>query len=347
MIIIFQMLFKEDYQIACIASKKLINIKFNDFNSPNYNGKFIFYFWFYGKQVEIVIDDRLPTIDNQLILSKSKTYNEFWCSLYEKAYAKFYGSYNILECGYFDDAVVDCTGGISYNLYSDINTNKDEIFKTLLSINSEKIISGCNFNNSFNTHNCSNDINIERTGIISNHIYSILGTVFLDNLLLIKFRNPWGRDGEWLGDWSDKSHLWLNIQEDTKSKLLIDKNDGEFWMCFEDFISIWRTIYICDLGQENYEKIEIHGKWTSYKNSGGNLGLNSFNNNPQYILKTNGQETQVFISLLQKYKRSYHQYHCVSQNFHIFELNNEIYKKLSYLEILSLKEETHRRISQK
>ena len=40
--------------------------------------------------MDIVVDDRLPCIfDDQLIFLKSKDPNEFWCALFEKAYAKY------------------------------------------------------------------------------------------------------------------------------------------------------------------------------------------------------------------------------------------------------------------
>lgn len=53
----------------------------------------IFRFWVYGRWVEVVIDDKLPTtIDEnntiQMIYSKSHVRNEFWGALVEKAYAK-------------------------------------------------------------------------------------------------------------------------------------------------------------------------------------------------------------------------------------------------------------------
>ena len=57
----------------------------------DYCGAFRFHFWRYGRWVEVVIDDRLPTCEgyaNPLIFLRSQTLNEFWTPLLEKAYAK-------------------------------------------------------------------------------------------------------------------------------------------------------------------------------------------------------------------------------------------------------------------
>ena len=93
-----------------------------ELNREDYCGILLFRFHRFGKWVEVVVDDYLPTYYNEqnelkLAFMHSNKSNEFWAALLEKAYAKIDGSYGDLRGGRTADALNDLTGGISEEIY--------------------------------------------------------------------------------------------------------------------------------------------------------------------------------------------------------------------------------------
>ena len=51
---------------------------------------------------------------------------------------------------------------------------------------------------------------------------------------LFKLRNPWGKEGEWNGDWGDGSPLWT--EEIKKLVDYEDRDDGIFYISLSDYL---------------------------------------------------------------------------------------------------------------
>jgi hypothetical protein len=65
-----------------------------------------------GEWVPVVVDDWIPCeARGKPAFATSRKGNELWVSILEKAYAKLHGSYEALEGGQVQDALVDLTGG--------------------------------------------------------------------------------------------------------------------------------------------------------------------------------------------------------------------------------------------
>lgn len=168
----------------------------------NYTGSFHFKFWQYGNWVDVKIDDRLPTKYGRLCFMHSSEKNEFWGALLEKAYAKFYGSYELLKGGFTSEAMVDFSGGIieCYYLKNSIPSN---FFRLIQKALQDNAMIGASIGS-------KNRESIPSNGLVSSHAYSLTKCIEIkvgngqNKIKLMRLRNPWGNEKEWKGAFSDR-----------------------------------------------------------------------------------------------------------------------------------------------
>ncbi|XP_010765795.1 calpain-1 catalytic subunit-like, partial [Notothenia coriiceps] len=109
--------------------------------NEDYCGIFHFRFWRFGRWVDVVIDDKLPTIDGRLIFVRSKDPTEFWPALLEKAYAKVCGSYSDMNAGTPAEAMVDFTGGV--HMCIDLTEPPPHLWELMCRAGQSKSLMGC------------------------------------------------------------------------------------------------------------------------------------------------------------------------------------------------------------
>ncbi|XP_009995719.1 PREDICTED: calpain-3 isoform X2 [Chaetura pelagica] len=281
--------------IACLTlNKKLLCrvIPHDQSFIQNYAGIFHFQFWRYGDWVDVVIDDCLPTYNNQLVFTKSSQRNEFWSALLEKAYAKLHGSYEALKGGNTTEAMEDFTGGVTE--FYEIKDAPKDIYKIM----KHAIDRGSLMASSIDTIVPMQYETRMSCGLVKGHAYSVTAveeTTFKgEKIRLVRLRNPWGQV-EWNGPWSDKSEEWNFMNEEEKIRLqhkIVE--DGEFWISFEDFMRHFTKLEICNLTPDTLEASKLQtwtvsvneGRWVRGCSAGGCRNYpDTFWTNPQYRLK--------------------------------------------------------------
>eukprot|EP00026_Physarum_polycephalum_P002846 Phypoly_transcript_02855.p1 GENE.Phypoly_transcript_02855~~Phypoly_transcript_02855.p1 ORF type:complete len:842 (+),score=77.87 Phypoly_transcript_02855:108-2633(+) len=253
------------------------------FVGPNAEGYYTCQFFHTGIWVTVQIDDCLPceetTNGKELCFARCLTKSEFWVPLIEKAYAKLHGSYLALNSGYICEALKDLTGGATQVIVIEKGKLMKEQWHKILSLYNEKSLLGSVIN--------SEDEKLENVrGLYVNHTYAILDCVEVDGVKFVVLRNPWGQ-AEWNGDWSDQSEKWTKLW---KEKPFVQnyqfKDDGKFYMCFEDFVKYFNRLYVLrtSFGKPKYMNYGVWTKWHC---------------NQRYAITTNEPNTTIIVNLSQ------------------------------------------------
>ncbi|KHJ94837.1 calpain family cysteine protease [Oesophagostomum dentatum] len=272
-----------------------------------YVGVFRFRFWRFGRWVEVVIDDLLPT--------------------------RLYGCYESLVGGHLSDALQDVSGGVAETinvakfLKSSGADSPDLLFNNLKeAFDNEALIVAAIAANTKEE--------IEQTldcGLVKGHAYAVTAVKYVeldaksnaisalfghhDRVRMIRLQNPWG-EKEWNGPWSDYSEEWEQVTLSQKHSLGITvEEDGDFWMPWYSFVQYFTDISVCQLfntkifsTSKRYHEEIFYGEWTTngVKSgapddlAGGCLNFSAtFCSNPQYLLNVS-QPGEIMFALTQK-----------------------------------------------
>uniref|UniRef100_A0AAY4A4C1 Uncharacterized protein n=1 Tax=Denticeps clupeoides TaxID=299321 RepID=A0AAY4A4C1_9TELE len=278
----------------------------------NYAGIFHFQFWQYGEWVDVVIDDRLPVKNGELMFVHSAEGSEFWSALLEKAYAKVNGCYEALSGGSTSEGFEDFTGGIaeSYELKK-APPNMFQIIK--MALDSGALL-GC----SIDITSAADSEAITRQKLVKGHAYSLTGAVEVSS-------RPagWGcylRRPLTPAPLCASGQLLRSEAEAGENPLVAHLScDGEFWMSFQEFLSQYSRIEICTLTPDTLTSDKVKrwavnkfdGSWRKGSTAGGcRNNAYTFWMNPQFVVKLEDSDStdnvdscSFVVGLIQKNRR--------------------------------------------
>ncbi|XP_025049173.1 calpain-12-like [Alligator sinensis] len=210
------------------------------FAPGQYAGIFHFQFWQYGQWVDVVVDDGRAG-------QGAGGTGPGWDRM-QAPRCRLNGSYEAMSGGYMNEAFVDFTGGLGESL--SLKTPDPELYGTVQAALRRRSLLGAHIQ----VTGAQDREQKTLEGLVKGHAYSVIGTYQLDlggrQVKLVRLRNPWGR-AEWIGDWSDSSPLWAQLDPMQMS---------DFRRCFD-------ALEICSLSPEVLagpeEEEEEGGGWSS------------------------------------------------------------------------------------
>ena len=263
--------------------KELFETK--ELNSP---GIYSVIFYISGEKKSVTVDDYFPFYPKKQNWAFTQCIGkEIWVMILEKAWAKIHGSYQRIEGGNTAEALYALSGSYIDYIFHDQVKNKTALWTRILEADkSEYAIATSASSTRVGKHSDQ----MKAAGIVDAHAYALIGVDKIETdqnkeVKLVKLRNPWGFE-EWKGAWSDNDDK--NWTPELKKKLKYQsKEDGIFYMDFEDYIDFYYTTSVC-----KYQKTE---KFYHYSDVDTVKDFGAF----EFKVKKGGDKLKLFLAVTQ------------------------------------------------
>mmetsp|Transcript_85680 Transcript_85680/g.239422 ORF Transcript_85680/g.239422 Transcript_85680/m.239422 type:complete len:931 (+) Transcript_85680:117-2909(+) len=299
----------------------------NGSQGPVYNeyGQYCCRLFLNGTQRKVIVDDRVPVRSNgQLLCAHSAYTNEIWVTLLEKSFAKIMGSSYDMQgsnpgtdvfhlTGWVPDTIplgggANLKGDWQYGQEGRSASEWDEIFNIT--------------SNGFRYGHCvvcvgtseladaEPDAEARRlghiegvsasTGLVARHAYPVIDCRRLGRHRLLHLKNPWGRV-RWRGRFAPGDAAWKEVAaivngtpnganlEPEFSGASRSKDDGRFWIEWEDVLRHFSHLYICWAPRAlGLRCLEAHGRWDPEPHFVGSVlpdDTHVVSFNPQFLLR--------------------------------------------------------------
>lgn len=229
--------------LAALAERPALIRRLFDTDKPSPEGMYSVWLNIAGSWQQIVVDDFFPIEihGNACEFAFTRTReDEIWPLILEKAYAKAYGSYDLISGGDVMHTLRDFTGA-PYEILENISGDSEELWKQLTSSMQKNYIVVAYRNQQVG----ANDGRLIPLG----QSHTVVDCVEVNDSFgrptrLVLIRNVWS-DWKWAGDWSDKSQLWT---PELKLKLADwNPDEGLCWLSLQDFIQLYQSVGICQV----------------------------------------------------------------------------------------------------
>ena len=237
--------------LAAFAEEPNIINKLVDPKEKGNNGSFTSNVIIHGEPVKLIVDDTFPVANESKLAfaGLNEASGNIWPMVLEKAWAKCNRSYEDIIPGNSADAF-EFLSPAPYNTFYHNAETRPTLFETITEANKKGYVVLADITETAST----NLETLSKLGLITNHAYTVISSAVLKKsngaeIKLLKMKNIWGTN-EWVGDWSDNSSKWT--QEFKKEVGLEPKQDGIFWISYEDYLQFYTTTHICKL-HPNYD----------------------------------------------------------------------------------------------